>query len=129
VNVPPSVTVALPAGDYVGVARLVAAGVATRLDLAYEAVDDLQMAIETVLRSAFDAEDDATIGLVSDGGSLSVSIGPVGPGMLQRRLHEHDVPEGITLEKVLGHLVDSVTMAREPLSSIVLRVDLSARAA
>ena len=125
VSTPPSVTIGLPTGDYVGVARLVAAGVATRLALPYETVDDLQIAIETVLRSAFGPDDHATIGIVSDARSLAVSMGPVGPGALERRLHEHDEPGGIELGKLLAQLVDRVTVQREPSSSIVLHVDLA----
>jgi hypothetical protein len=128
VTAPTSVSIALPAGDYVGVARLVAAGIATRLALRYEAVDDLQLAIEAVLRSAFGPDDHATIAIASDDRSLSVAIGPVAPGALEWRLHEHDDPGGIELGKLLVRLVDSVTVQLEPLASIVLGVDLAAGA-
>ena len=125
----PSVSIALPMGDYVGVARLVAAGVASRLDLPYETVDDLQTAIETVLRSAFGPGDHATVAISSDTRSLCVSIGPVAPGALKRRFHEHDAVDGMDLDALLGRLVDDVTVESEPISSIVLHVDLAAAGA
>jgi hypothetical protein len=128
VTAPPSVSIALPVGDYIGVARLVAAGFATRLDLRYEAVDDLQTAIETVLRTAFGPDDHATVAISSDARSLSVSIGPVAPGALKRRFHEHDAVDGMDLNGLLGRLVDDVTVESEPISSIVLHVDLAAGA-
>jgi len=123
-----SVSIGLPVDDYVGVARLVAAGFAARLDLRYEAVDDLQTAIETVLRSAFRPGDHATVAISSGGGSLAVAIGPVAPGALKRRFHERDGVDGMDLDGLLGRLVDSVTVESEPISSIVLHVDLAAGA-
>ena len=126
VSAPPSVSIALPVGDYIGVARLVAAGFVSRLDLRYEAVDDLQTAIETVLRSAFGPDDHATVAISNDTDSLRVAIGPVRSNALKRRLQEHDGVDGIDLDSLLGRLVDGVTMEREPISSIVLHVDLAA---
>ena len=46
-----AVTIVLPREGYEKVVRLVAAGVVSRLGFGYETVDDVQLAIELVLRS------------------------------------------------------------------------------
>ena len=51
---PPStnaVSIDLPVDGFVNVARLVTAGVGSQLEFGYEAIDDLQLAIELALRS------------------------------------------------------------------------------
>ena len=66
-----------------GVARLVTAGVGARLDLPFEAVDDLQLAVELVLAAAFAEEGrHATIGFANDGASLTISVSPLDDGVL-----------------------------------------------
>lgn len=103
-----------------------AAGVPTRGSLRFEIVDDLQIAIETVLRSAFGPDDRATIGMAHDAQALTVWIGPVGPNVLRRRLHEHDASAALELGAILGRLVDDVALQDDPLPSIVLQVDVPA---
>ncbi len=46
-----SVTITVPVDGYEKVVRLVSAGLASRLGFGFETVDDLQLAIELVLRS------------------------------------------------------------------------------
>ena len=115
----------LPAEEYVVVARLVAAGIASRLELGYAEVDDLQLAIETVARGAFDAAEEATITIDTDEKALFVAIGPVSPAVLDRRFH--DGAESLELRGILERLVDGVWTREDPEPSIVLRVDLPAR--
>ncbi|HEY5059105.1 MAG TPA: hypothetical protein VII51_08800 [Gaiellaceae bacterium] len=128
-TIEPSVQIAFPAGEYIGVARLVAGGVATRLDFGFEAVDDLQLAIETVLRAAFAPAAQATMRIASDGGSLAVSIGPVDASALGRLLYGARGTEGIELGALLAQLVDGVAAQPEPVPSIVLRIDSAGRSA
>lgn len=123
-----STTIALPSAEFAGVARLVVAGVATRLDVGFEAVDDLQLAVEMALRAVFGAGGQATIGVESDEGALYVTIGSAGAGALERRLREHGAEESIDLRTVLGRLVDGVALRTEPSVAIELRVDLPSRA-
>jgi hypothetical protein len=81
-----------------GVATLVLGGIGSRLDLPYEKVDDLQLAVLSVL-SASDLET-VTIDVVVEEEQLRVSIGPL--------------PEGIAsdrgLPRVLERLVDTVEL-------------------
>ena len=58
-------------------ARLVVAGLATRLGLPYEQMDDLQLAVETILGTQGDAGTRTTIELVIEADSVRIHVGPV----------------------------------------------------
>ncbi len=79
-----------------GVATLVLGGIGSRLDLSYERVDDLQLAVLSLL----DAGDDerVTMEVDADTAGLSVSLGPLVDGS--------GADEALT--RVLDRLVDSV---------------------
>jgi hypothetical protein len=79
-----------------GVVTLVLGGIGSRLDLPYEKVDDLQLAVLSVL-SASDLET-VTIDVVVDDGELRVSVGPLPAGIVSDR----------GLRRVLERLVDAV---------------------
>lgn len=116
-------TIAIPTDEYVGVARLVAAGVASRFDLDYAHVDDLQLATETLVRMVLGSgSTPATVTVETDEEALYVVVGPASPEVLQRRLR--DAGE---LRMVLERLVDGVAERTVPDRSIALRVDLPAR--
>ncbi len=116
-------TIAIPTDEYVGVARLVAAGVASRLDLDFAHVDDLQLATETLVRVILGSgSTPAKVSVETDEAALYVVVGPSSPDVLQRRLR--DAGE---LRTVLERLVDGVVERTVPDRSIVLRVDLPAR--
>jgi hypothetical protein len=117
-------TVTLPGERYVGVARLVVAGVAARLDLRFEDVDDLQLALESVLRIVFDSSEQATVSVAVDDETVAVSIGPGGRELLEQPLADDAPRESIDLRTVLAQLVDRVTTRAEPSPAIELRVDL-----
>ena len=73
-----SVTITVPVDGYEKVVRLVSAGLASRLGFGFESVDDLQLAIELVLRSVPSRGGSATVQMTSDGRALSIAIAPVG---------------------------------------------------
>jgi len=60
----------------------VVAGVATRLGLPYEQMDDLQLAVETVLEAHGEAGTRTTIELVVEPDALRIRVGPVAPATL-----------------------------------------------
>jgi hypothetical protein len=127
---PPSELVAelvLPAERFVGVARMVVAGVATRLDLPFDEVDDLQLALESVLRVVFVAAGEATVRVSIGADALAVAIGPAGPELLARNLREDEPWQSMDLRTLLGRLVDRVAARPEPVPSIELCVELPAR--
>jgi hypothetical protein len=64
---------------YRGVATLVLGGIGSRLELPYERVDDLSLALVSV----FDAgatEKDTTVEIAAHDGELSIAVGPLAPG-------------------------------------------------
>jgi hypothetical protein len=124
----PVATIVLPAERYVGVARLVVAGVATRLDLPFEDLDDLQLALESVLRVVFDRAEQATVAVSVEDNALAVAIRPAGRELFERPLGDQTPWGSIDLRTVLAQLVDRVTTRAEPTPAIELRVDLPSRA-
>ena len=84
------VTIVLPKEGYEKVARLVAAGVVSRLGFGYETVDDVQLAIELVLHAAAGADQLLTLRFASDGRELTIEIEGVGELSLGQQLQPLD---------------------------------------
>lgn len=82
--------------DFHVVATLVLGGVGSRLDLPYERMDDLQLAVLSMLDVA--ADDRVTIEFEATEDEVAVSVGPLVP--------ERASDEGLTL--VLSKLADRV---------------------
>ena len=117
------VRIALPSAAYVGVARLVATGVASRLELPFEAVDDLQLGLELALDAVFASSTHATVS-IDTAPALTLAVGPAPAGALERRIGDVGDSELLSLRAVLERLVDGVSADGGPFPSIVLRVDL-----
>ena len=87
------------------VAHLVLGGVAARLDLTFESIDDLETALDAVLERA--AEDgDVTVQLRLADGAIVTRVGPFAADRLRAEL-ERDAPDDVTLRRVLDTVVDS----------------------
>ena len=96
---------------FYGIAHLVLGGLAVRLDLTFETLEDLQLALENVL-SGTEGQSALTVVIGVDANSLRAAVGP---------FEEHDVPpvdgasdatgESVTLQRVLEATVDSVHVA------------------
>ena len=87
------------------VAHLVLGGVAARLDLTFESIDDLETALDAVLERA--AEDgDVTVQLRLADGAIVTRVGPFAADRLRAEL-ERDSPDEVTLRRVLDTVVDS----------------------
>lgn len=84
------------ASQYRAVATLVLGGVGSRLDLPYERVDDLQLAVLSVLEASGD--DRVTVEVDAEDDGMLVSVGPLADG---------SQTDG-ALARVLEPLVDSV---------------------
>jgi hypothetical protein len=114
-----AVSIVLPVDGYVHVARLVTAGFGSQLEFGFEAIDDLQLAIELALRSVPASDGRATIALASDESGLTVTVcGSEGP-QVDRRFPDGD--EGLDLLSCLERLVDSVDVVEGSTPSVVLR--------
>lgn len=90
------------------VARLVVGALATRFALSYEQLDDLQLAIETVLRDNVRPGSAVTLEIVVRADRLELSLGPVeaappGAGEDEAQL---------TTRRVLGALVERVELVQ-----------------
>jgi hypothetical protein len=86
------------------VAHLVLGGVAARLDLTFEGIDDLETALDAVLeRSPADGE--VTVRLRIEEGSIHAVVGPFSVEALRAEL-ERDPAEGVTLRRILDTVVD-----------------------
>jgi hypothetical protein len=95
-----------------GVATLVLGGIGSRLQLPYERMDDLQLAVLSVLA----ATGDETVTIEVEAGETSVQVG-VGP------LAEASTTD-LALRRVLDRLVDSVEPAdRDGRAWISLRLE------
>jgi len=90
---------------FYGAARLVVGGLAARLDLSYETLDDLQLAAEAVLMGELDAPDsDINVELGIGEGAVTIVIGPLGaPATIQGVTGG----AGLDLHGLLGVLVDT----------------------
>ena len=68
--------------DFRPIAHLVTGGLAMRLDVTYDDLDDLQVGIEALLALRDDA-DELVVSLSADDGVLHASLGPFPPERVQ----------------------------------------------
>jgi hypothetical protein len=98
------VQLTLPAEeDFRRVAHLVVGGLGVRLDLTFEALDDLQTALEALL-GCRDDEGDIVVAVDADNGTVRASVGPFAAAALDS-LEQSDTPFG--LHRVLETVCDS----------------------
>ncbi len=74
-----TIVLTIPTGSaYRGIASLVLGGLGSRLELPYERMDDLQLAVLSMLDSSRD--DDASVEVHAEDGRVAVSVGPLREG-------------------------------------------------
>ena len=99
------ITLTLPRErDFFRVAHLVVGGLAVRLDLTFENLEDLQVALATVLR---ESQGEVTVKVRVEPDQIEASIGPFGAGDHELDLNR-EVEEGVPLHRVLETVCDSV---------------------
>jgi hypothetical protein len=103
--------------------RLVVGGFVSRL-LGYESVDDVQLALEAVVRSLPVDGSHIRVSAASDGEWLTLAVAGFEAGAIEQRL-DRVVNDGIELRTLLGRLVDSVQVDVGSPSSIVMRKRLA----
>lgn len=86
------------------VAHLVLGGVAARLNLTFEHIDDLETALDTVLERAAE-EGDVTVHLRLADGAIVTRVGPFAADRLRDEL-ERDPEDDVTLRRILDTVVD-----------------------
>lgn len=98
------ITLTLPAEeDFQRVAHLVIGGLAVRLDLTFEHLEDLQLALDGLLERCEDGSE-ITVGVTIDGDLLRTSVGPFAGGALAE-LEADDASLG--LRRILETVCDS----------------------
>lgn len=113
------VTLQLPRErDYFGVAHLVLGGLAARLDLTYDVLEDVTTALDELLDRR-DPTDNVTMSVRIEDGVLSATVGPFGARVAEE-LTGSDA--GLGLRRVLETMVDEVTVtARDGANWVELR--------
>jgi hypothetical protein len=94
---------------FFGVARLVLGGLATRLDVTVENLDDLELALDGLLERR-DGAEQITVALGVDGDELQARIGPFRGDTLRAEL-EGDPGERLSLRRLLDAVVDRYEVA------------------
>ena len=94
-----------PEEDFQRVAHLVLGGLAVRMDLTIENLEDLQLALDSLLGQA-ETDGDVTVRMRVGDGQLEAIVGPLGPGILDEIEREH--PGELDLRRVLESTVDDV---------------------
>jgi anti-sigma regulatory factor (Ser/Thr protein kinase) len=93
-----------------GVALLVVGGLAARLDLSYEQLEDLQLALESVLENdSYARNSEVTIELDVQDDALAMVVGPLDGSALKPDL-EDERDDRIALGRLLGTLVEDITV-------------------
>jgi hypothetical protein len=102
------------------VAHLVLGGVAARLNLTFESIDDLETALEAVLERA--AEDgEVTVRLRLDDGAIVARVGPFAADHFRAEL-ERDARDEVTLRRILDTVVDGYELDSEGWLELTKRV-------
>ena len=103
------VTLTLPGGrEFYRIAHLVLGGLAIRLDLTYEQLEDLQLALDGVLSEAA-ADADVTVSVSVEGRSIRTAVGPFRSGRLGAAVEAAD-DEHLNLRRLLETVVDHVSV-------------------
>ena len=93
------------------VAHLVLGGVAARLNLTFEHIDDLETALDAVLERASD-DGEVTVRLQLTDGAIVTRVGPFAADRLRAEL-ERDSADDVTLRRVLDTVVDGYELDGE----------------
>lgn len=102
------VTLQLPRDrDFRPVAHLVLGGLATRLELTYDVLDDIETALDELLERR-ELDMDVTLSLRLDDDALVTTIGPFA-GRVAQELS--DTGDGLGLRRVLDTVVDDVQLS------------------
>jgi anti-sigma regulatory factor (Ser/Thr protein kinase) len=98
---------------YYGVVRLVLGGVAARHDLPYEELEDLQIALETLLTKAYAVAGEVTVEARLADGAFEVAVGPLDARHLESDLaRDIDEREGIGLRRLLSTVAGGFEIER-----------------
>lgn len=110
-------------GAFGPVVRLIVGGVAERADFGFEAMDDLQLAIERLLAEA-GAEGQVRLSFELKGDGIRTRIGPLAERGLAEALQDPDGMAGtLPLARILSTVVDSYGVEQAAEGQIVVRLE------
>jgi hypothetical protein len=95
---------------FFGVARLVLAGLAARLDVTVESLEDLELALDGLLERR-DGADEITVSLDLAGDELRARVGPFSGDELRAEL-EGEPGESLSLRRLLDAVVDGYELSQ-----------------
>jgi hypothetical protein len=102
------VTLQLPQErDFRAVAHLVLGGLATRLELTYDVLDDMQTALDELLERR-ELDRDVTLALAVDGDAITATVGPFS-GRVADELRSSS--DALGLRRVLDTVVDQAEVS------------------
>jgi hypothetical protein len=111
------------------VIRLVLGGIGDRLDLGFDELDDLQLAVERLLAEAR-LEDRVTLSFEILERSVRVRIGPILTGAVAEALQRPPAKPGeLTLGRILQTVVDSYGVEKVEDGHMVVRLEKEVRRA
>jgi hypothetical protein len=94
---------------FFGVARLVLAGLAARLDITVDTLEDLELALDGLLERR-DGAEEITVSLDIADSELRATVGPFHGGDLRAEL-EGELSESLSLQRLLDAVVDGYQVA------------------
>ena len=102
-----AITLTIPhAPEFHGVVRLVVGGLAARLELPIEELDDVQTALEALLETeAYRTAEEVSVVVEVEGETLAISVGPLDANALERDL-DAGRDGGLTLARMLAATTD-----------------------
>lgn len=94
---------------FYGVAHLVLGGLAARLNLTFENLEDLQLALDSLLEQ-HDGAGEVTVRLRISAGTIQAEVGPFGDSVREELEREQT---GVGLRRILDTVVDRVELGEE----------------
>jgi hypothetical protein len=105
------------------VVRMVLGGIADRLDLGFDQLDDLQLAVERLLAEG-DPKDPVTMSFELTEGGVRARIGPLRDTALAEALQGPEPPPGVlTLPRILDTVVDSYGIEEVANGHVIVRLE------
>ncbi|GAC1527435.1 MAG: hypothetical protein NVS2B6_15180 [Thermoleophilaceae bacterium] len=109
------------------VVRMVLGGIADRLDLGFEELDDLQLAVERLLAEG-DPQDPVTLSFELVSGGVRARVGPLrGEAMAEALQGPEARPGELTLPRILSTVVDSYGVEEVDDGHLVVRLEKAVR--
>jgi hypothetical protein len=105
------------------IAHLVLGGVAARMDLSFESIDDLETALDAVLERA-KSNGQVTVRLRVDDDGIRAAVGPLVVDDIRAEL-EREMDESVSLRRILETVVDGYEL--DPEGWLELRKNVESR--